>query len=288
MTAVRAMLRDRSVMFGLIVLGITAVVALAAPWIAPADPTAQTNILQTRFLAPLSEGPTGVFHVLGTDRFGRDVLSRLLYGARISLMVGFASVIVAVLIGTAVGVTAAVVRGVTERTLMAATDAMLAIPRLVLLLALVAIWEPHLWIVVLVLGATGWMSIARLVRGEVKKMLGRSFIDAATASGVNRVTMVWRHLLPNSMTPVIIAAALSIGNTIVLESGLAFLGLGVPPPAPSWGNMIAGGREALVNAPWIAVFPGFAIVLIVVACNLLGDGLRDALDPTTRQTKRPK
>ena len=225
-------------------------------------------------------------HWLGTDRFGRDVFTRIAYGARISLAVGFLSVFVSVAFGLTIGLLSAYKGGAVERALMGLTDATLAMPRLVLLLALVAIWEPSLLLVVLVLGFTGWMSIARLARAEVKGLMGRPFVDAARAAGIGYWRLLWQHLLPNSLTPVLVAAALGVGNAIMLEAGLSFLGLGVPPPLPSWGNMIAGGREALVNAPWIATFPGMMVVLAVVGCNLLGDGARDALDPRSRQGTR--
>jgi peptide/nickel transport system permease protein len=205
-----------------------------------------------------------------------------MYGARISLAVGMLSVAVSVLIGCVVGISAALGGGWIERALMAVTDTVLAMPRLVVLLTLAALWEPSLWLVVLVLGLTGWMGIARLARAEVKGILARPYLDAARATGVSGLRLVWFHLLPNTMTPVIVAAALAVGNAITLESGLSFLGIGVPPPAPSWGNMIATGRDALVHAPWIAVLPGIFLVMAVVATNLIGDSLRDALDPTTR------
>jgi peptide/nickel transport system permease protein len=205
-----------------------------------------------------------------------------MHGSRISLTVGVLSVAVSVVLGCAVGIAAAVGGGWIERALMAATDTVLAMPRLVVLLALVALWEPSLLLVVLVLGLTGWMGIARLARAEVKGILARPYLDAARALGVSGPRLMWRHLLPNTMTPVIVAAALAVGNAITLESGLSFLGIGVPPPAPSWGSMIATGRDALVHAPWIATFPGIAIVLAVVATNLIGDSVRDVLDPTTR------
>ena len=289
MTGLRRLMRDRRAATGLAILGMFGVVAIFAPLLTPFDPNAQPDILRTRFLAPLAAGPDGAIHWLGTDRFGRDILARLMYGARISLAVGLVSVAVSTVLGCAVGVTAAMAGGTIERSLMAVTDAALAMPRLVLLLALVAIWEPSLVLVVLVLGITGWMGIARLARAEVKGVLARPYVDAARATGLSWQRLFWRHLLPNSATPVIIAAALAVGNAITLESGLAFLGIGVPPPAPSWGNMIATGRDALMHAPWIATFPGIAIVLAVVATNLLGDGLRDALDPTTphRHTSGP-
>jgi peptide/nickel transport system permease protein len=282
MTRGHALLRDRRAVIGLGILSVLVFVALLAPLLAPMDPNAQPDILRTRFLAPLSAGPDGTMHWLGTDRFGRDILSRLMYGSRISLTVGVLSVAVSVVLGCAVGIAAAVGGGWIERALMAATDTVLAMPRLVVLLALVALWEPSLLLVVLVLGLTGWMGIARLARAEVKGILARPYLDAARALGVSGPRLMWRHLLPNTMTPVIVAAALAVGNAITLESGLSFLGIGVPPPAPSWGSMIATGRDALVHAPWIATFPGIAIVLAVVATNLIGDSVRDVLDPTTR------
>jgi peptide/nickel transport system permease protein len=282
MTTLRALATDVRGAVGLGILVLLCGLALLAPVIAPVDPATQGDILQNRFLAPLTLGSDGITHWLGTDALGRDVLSRLVYGARISLAVGFFSVAVSILLGTAIGVASAVLGGLAERVLMAITDTALAIPRIVLLLTLVALWEPSLVLVILVLGLTGWMSIARLARAEVKGLLHRPFVEAARATGSNRLRLLMKHLLPNALTPIIVAAALAVGNAIMLEAGLSFLGLGVPAPAPSWGNMIASGREALVNAPWIATIPGLAVALSVVSCNLLGDGLRDALDPTTR------
>lgn len=283
MRGLRALLSDGRAAAGILILGGCGALALLAPLLAPADPLAQHDVLATRFLAPLAQGPDGVRHWLGTDAFGRDMLSRLLYGARISLAVGLLSVAVSLLVGMVVGVVAAALGGVTERALMAVTDAALAMPRIVLLLALVTLWKPSLALVVLVLGFTGWMPLARLARAEVKGVLGRPFVEAARASGIGRGRLVWRHVLPNATTSVMVAAALGVGNAIMLEAGLSFLGLGVPAPAPSWGNMIASGREALVNAPWIATFPGLAVAVTVIATSLIGDGARDMLDPRTRQ-----
>ncbi len=286
MTSARALVRDRRAVVGLAILATFELVAVLAPILAPLDPNAQPDILRTRFLAPFSSGPDGTTYWLGTDRFGRDILSRLMYGARISLTVGILSVAVSVLVGCAVGISAALGGGWIERVLMAITDTVLAMPRLVVLLTLAALWEPSLWLVVLVLGLTGWMGIARLARAEVKGILARPYLDAARAMGVSGPRLVWHHLLPNTMTPVIVAAALAVGNAITLESGLSFLGIGVPPPAPSWGNMIATGRDALVHAPWIAILPGIVLVMAVVATSLIGDSLRDALDPTTRVARQ--
>jgi peptide/nickel transport system permease protein len=249
--------------------------------IAPASPIAQDDVLRTRLTPPFATDPNGVFHWLGTDRFGRDLLSRIVYGARISLTVGLLAVAVSVTLGTTIGGIAGYVGGAAERFLMAVTDSVLALPRLVLLLALVSIWESSFLLVVMVLGLTGWMGIARLIRAEVKGLKERAFVSAARAAGVGHFRLFLRHLLPNALTPLLVAAALGVGNAIMLEAGLSFLGLGVPPPAPSWGNMIAGGREALVNAPWLATIPGLLVVLAVIGCNLLADGARDALDPAT-------
>jgi len=281
LTGLRRLLRDPRATTGLAILVALCVAGVLAPLLAPAEPTAQHDVLRTRFLAPMTTGPDGTMHWLGTDRFGRDLLSRLLFGARISMAVGLISVTVSVALGTVIGIVSAYAGGAVERILMALTDAALAMPRLVLLLALVTLWEPSLVLVVFVLGFTGWMGIARLTRAEAKGLMERPFVDAARAAGLGDLRLLGRHVLPNALTPVIVAAALGVGNAIMLEAGLSFLGLGIPPPSPSWGNMIAGGRDALVNAPWIATFPGLMVVLAVVGCNLLGDGARDALDPTT-------
>jgi peptide/nickel transport system permease protein len=241
------------------------------------------DIARVRFLPPFASDAHGVFHLLGTDRLGRDVWARLLYGARISLAVGVLAVLLSVVIGTAVGAVAGFFRGTVSVALIALTDWALALPRVVLLLLLAALWQPSALLVIVVLGLTGWMSIARLVYGEVRALAARQFVEGARALGASRRRVLWRHVLPNALTPVIVAAALGVGNAISLEAGLSYLGLGVQPPTPSWGNMIASGRDTLVNAPWVAAAPGIALVLVVVACTLLGDALRDALDPGARR-----
>jgi peptide/nickel transport system permease protein len=188
-------------------------------------------------------------------------------------------VLLSITIGTAVGAIAAYWRGAVGALLLAVTDFGLALPRVVVLLLLAALWRPSAALVIIVLGVTGWMSVARLVHGEVRGLAARPFVEGAVALGAGRGRVLWRHLLPNALTPVIVSAALGIGNAILLETGLSYLGLGVQPPTPSWGNMIASGRDTLVNAPWVATAPGLALALVVVACTLLGDALRDALDP---------
>ena len=269
--------RDARARVGGALLAVVVLVALLAPLVAPLDPTAQREVIVTRFLPPGTTDVFGAFHLLGTDRLGRDVWSRLAYGARISLGVGVLAVLLSVGIGVLVGAASALARGVIRTLLLAITDFSLALPRVVLLLLLAALWSPSVVLVVLVLGLTGWMTIARLVHAEARGMLERPFVEAALALGAGRRRLLLRHLVPNVATPVIVAAALGVGNAILLEAGLSFLGMGVQPPAPSWGNMIASGRDALVNAPWVAVAPGAALVLVVVACTLLGDALQDRL-----------
>jgi peptide/nickel transport system permease protein len=268
--------RDGRARFGIMVIGLIVLAAVFAPLLTRAEP-AQVDIVATRFLPPLSNDQAGAFHLLGTDRFGRDVWARLAYGARVSLAVGILAMALSVLLGLFVGAVAGVFQRRTGTVLMGATDFALALPRVVLLLLLTALWQPSATLVVLVLGLTGWMSIARLVYGEARSVVARPFVESAYALGSNRKRVLFKHVVPNSLTPVIAAAALGVGNTIMLEAGLSFLGLGVQPPTPSWGNMIASGRDTLVNAPWVAAAPGVALVLVVVAFTLLGDAVHDQL-----------
>jgi peptide/nickel transport system permease protein len=276
---VTRLLRDRRGAFGALILLVVLICAVAAPLVTSGDPTTQRDIVATRFLPPLSTDHQGSFHPIGTDRFGRDVWTRLVYGARISMGVGVLAVLVSLAVGVIVGAIAGYWRGPVSVTLLGLTDFALALPRVVLLLLLAALWRPSTALVVVVLGLTGWMSVARLVHGEVRALAARPFVEGALALGARRLRVLARHILPNALTPVIVAAALGIGNAISLEAGLSYLGLGVQPPTPSWGNMIASGRDTLVNAPWVAIAPGMALVLVVVACTLLGDALRDVLDP---------
>lgn len=261
--------RHHQAMLGLVLLAALFVVALAAPWFAPFDPGAQN--LSGINLAPSSA------HLLGTDQLGRDVLSRLIFGSRISLLIGFSSMGIAVTLGTAVGAVAGYSGGWIDTLLMRFVDLFLSVPRIVLLITVVGILTPSVWLIVLVLGLTGWMGVSRLVRGQVLAVREREFVLAARALGFSSRRILGRHILPNVMTPVIVAATLGIGNAILAEAALAFLGLGAS--ANSWGQIIQNGKDLMSIAPWLTAFPGIAIVLTVMAFNLVGDGLRDALDP---------
>lgn len=251
--------------------------AIVVPEVARQDPLAIDDVLGARLVGPLSTDDAGRFHLLGTDRFGRDLFVRMMLAGRLSLAIGVAGSAMAGLMGIAVGAAAGWWRGGFDRLSMAVSDAMLAIPRLILLLLCAALWSPGTTTVVVVLAATGWMGVARLVRAEVIGARGQPWADAARAVGTTPRRVLLRHVLPNALGPAIVATTLGVGNAILLESGLAFLGLGVQPPQPSWGNMIAGGRDLIVTAPWVAIAPGVALILTVLGCTLLGDAWRDRL-----------
>ncbi|HEV8409903.1 MAG TPA: ABC transporter permease [Gemmatimonadaceae bacterium] len=253
------------------------VAALLVPMLARQDPLAIGDVLALRLVAPFSHDATGAWHLFGTDRFGRDLFVRMMLAARISLAIGVGGSLLAAAIGTVGGALAAWRGGLVDRITMAVADALLAIPRLVLLLVCAALWQPGLLTVLVVLGATGWMGVARIVRGEVLGVRARPFVEAAQALGVSHWRVLWRHVMPNAVGPAIVATTLGVGNAILLESGLSFLGLGIQPPQPSWGNMIAGGRDLIVVAPWVALAPGLALIATVLAVTLLGDHLRDLL-----------
>ncbi len=271
-----AFARNRTAVLGLMAIGAFYVLALLTPLLAPFDPTFQGNLITERLLAP------SLVHPLGTDNFARDVLSRLLYGARISLTIGFVAVGISVTIGTLLGAIAGYLGGFVDTVVMRVVDVVISFPRLVLLITIIAVFEPSIFLIIAVLGLTLWPGTARIVRGEVLSLREREFIEAARSLGYSRRRIILRHLIPNTLGPVIVAATLGIGDTIVLEAGLSFLGLGVQPPTPSWGTMVAHGRSDLLGAWWISTFAGLAIVLTVLSFNLVGDGLRDALDPRTR------
>jgi ABC-type dipeptide/oligopeptide/nickel transport system permease subunit len=275
--AARRFRRDGLAMAGLVLIAVLALLAVLAPAVAPYDPIAQDDIVATSFLAP------SLAHPMGTDLFGRDVLSRIIYGARISLTIGFLAVGLSITLGTLLGAVAGYFGGWVDTIVMRFTDTVLSFPRLILLILIVALFTPSVLLIILVLGLTQWPGTARVVRGEVLSLREREFVQAARALGFGRARIILRHIVPNVLAPVIVAETLGIGNTIVLEAGLSFLGLGVQPPTPSWGSMVAEGRQNLIGAWWVATFPGLTIVFTVLAFNLVGDGLRDALDPRLRR-----
>jgi peptide/nickel transport system permease protein len=269
-------------------LAVLVLAVLFVPLLSHQNPLAIGDVLALRLLPPLSWDTHGNFHLLGTDRFGRDLFVRMMLAGRISLAVGLIGSLLASALGTAIGAVAAWVGGVVDRVLMAIADALLAIPRLVLLLVCAALWRPGLATVVVVLIATGWMGVARLVRAELLGVKTTPYVDAAVSLGASSQRVLWRHALPNALGPAIVATTLGVGNAILLESGLSFLGLGIQPPQPSWGNMIAGGRDLIVTAPWVAIAPGLALIATVLACTLLGDSLRDRLAGEAGATLRER
>lgn len=271
-----------------LLLAVVALAALLVPAASPQDALGIGDVLRLRLVPPFARDAGGTFHLLGTDRFGRDLFVRMMLAGRISLAVGIVGSVVASGVGTIVGALAAWIGGVLDRVLMALADALLAIPRLVLLLVCAALWRPGLTTVVVVLVLTGWMGVARMVRAELLGVRTRPFVDAAVGLGASGSRALWRHALPNSLGPAIVATTLGVGNAILLESGLSFLGLGVQPPSPSWGNMIAGGRDLIVVAPWVAIAPGLALIVTVLCCTLIGDELRDRLAGESGATLRDR
>lgn len=251
------------------------VAAVLAPWIAPHDPTA-LNL--DAILMPPSAA-----HLLGTDALGRDILSRLLHGARVSLWVGFVSVGIAVSIGIILGLLAGFFGGLVDELIMRGVDIMLCFPSFFLILAVIAFLEPNLANIMIVIGLTSWMGVARLVRAETLSLREREFVAAARLAGASTRRILLLHILPNALAPVLVSASLGIAGAILTESALSFLGLGVQPPAPSWGNMLLEGKDVLEIAPWMSLFPGFAILITVLGYNLLGESLRDLLDPRLKR-----
>jgi len=266
--------RNRLAISGLaLVLGLCAA-ALLAHWLAPYDPD---FIDLKQVLMPPSPA-----HLLGTDTLGRDVLSRIIFGARVSLLVGFVAVGIATLIGVLVGALAGYYGGALDQILMRLVDLMLCFPTIFLILAVIAVLGPNIWNIMAVIGLTSWMGVARLVRAEFLSLREREFVVAARALGASDARLIWRHLLPNALTPVMVSATLGVAGAILVESSLSFLGLGVQPPTPSWGNMLTMGKDNIEIAWWLSVFPGLAILVTVMSYNLLGEGIREAIDPRLR------
>lgn len=271
----RRLLRHRGAVAGsILVLGVLAA-ALLAPVLAPYDPARVPANLATQSLRP-----PGREHWLGTDLLGRDLLSRILYGARVSLLVGFAVALLAAAVGTAVGLLAGFYAGKIDAVFMRVTDAVMAFPTLVLAIAAVAVLDrPGLVAIIVVLAAVQWTTVARLVRGEALSLREREFVVAAHALGARDLRILARHLLPNCLAPLLVATTFGVASNILAEAGLSFLGLGVQPPAVSWGSLLSEGAVYLTVKPWLVIFPGLAITLTVLGCNLSGDGLRDLLGP---------
>jgi peptide/nickel transport system permease protein len=271
---IRRFMRHKPAVFGVFFILFLVVLALFSPWIAPYDPVASN--LRLRGAAPSAQ------HWLGNDDIGRDILSRLIYGTRIALIVGLGATSIAVVIGVLVGATAGYFGGKVDFFLSRLVDALMAFPILALLLTLSSIFGPSLRNVVIVIGVTFWASYARVIRAEVLSLRERDYVLAARASGASSGRIILRHIVPNAIGPVIILASLAIGSVIIFESALSFLGMGIQRPTPSWGTMLSDGREYIRNYPHIAIAPGLAIAFTVLAFNLVGDGLRDAMDPRER------
>lgn len=259
-------------MVGLGIFVFLVVASALGPYLNPYDDL-HIDIVH-RFAPPLA-GP----HILGTDQLGRDMLARLESAGRISLTVGVAAMLLSVAFGTIVGVLAGYYGGIIGATLMRFVDAALCFPSIFLLLALAAFVEPNLLSITIIIAATAWMEVARLVEAQIRALRSRDFAIAAVALGAPDRMIMFRELIPNAIAPIVVAATLNVARAILLESYISFLGYGIQPPTPSWGNMLNNAQEYLTSAPWLAILPGVAITLAVVACNFLGDGLRDALDP---------
>jgi peptide/nickel transport system permease protein len=258
---------------GALVLLAVAMASLVGPFALP-DPLAQPNILGGAIQPP------SLGHPFGTDELSRDVLSRVVSGGRVSLTVALLAVGLSITLGAGIGLLAGYFGGGVDAALMRLVDGALAVPRLFLLLLLLAVTERvPLALLVLLIGTTGWFTTSRLVRGEILRLREESYVLAAESLGASRRRIMFRHLLPNTLGPLLVAATLAVGDVILLEAGLSFLGLGIQPPAPSWGGMILDARQVLVTAPWVGIFPGLAITITVLSANLFGDALRDAVDP---------
>jgi peptide/nickel transport system permease protein len=257
-----------------------AIMAVAAPWLAPHDPVRQS--LRARLAAPALEAVDGRAHPLGTDHLGRDVLSRTIWGARVSMLIGFAAVVVGSLVGAALGILAGYRAGWTDTVIMTVADAQLAFPFILLAIGIIAVLGPSFPTLVVVIGLSGWVDYARVLRSQVLVLRSREFVDAILALGGSMPRIVIRHILPNVLSTLVVIGTLQLARAIVLEATLSFLGLGIQPPTPSWGGMIQEGREYLDSAWWISIFPGCLLLSTSLVVSRSGDWLRDLLDPTLR------
>lgn len=263
--------RNRLAITGLSIILFLTLVAILAPLLAPYNPLEQN--LVARLSPPTKE------YLLGTDDLGRDVFSRIIYGTRISLTIGFVAMGIAVIIGTIIGLISGYFGGKLDLILMRFVDVILCFPTFFLILMVIAFLEPNIYNVMIVIGLTSWPGLARLVRGECLSIKEREFISAAKILGLPTLRILFVHILPNVLAPILVSATLGVGSAILTESGLSFLGLGVQPPIPSWGNILTSGKDYIYLAWWLSLFPGLAILVTVLAYNLLGEGLRDVFDP---------
>jgi peptide/nickel transport system permease protein len=271
------LMRRRTALFGMLVVAIVALTAVFAPLVSPFDPLAQD--IGQRLRPPGWHDQDGRSHPLGTDHLGRDILARIIYGSRIALLVGVSAVAISGVLGMAVGLVAGYFGGRLDDFCMRLADIQLAFPFILLAIAVIGVLGPSLGNIIIVIGVSSWVVYARVVRGEVLSIREREFVHAAVALGSRDGRVLLRHVLPNTFTPWLVVATLDMARVIVIESALSFLGLGVQPPTPTWGGMLADGRVYLSTAWWLATFPGLAILVTVLGINLFGDGLRDTLDP---------
>ncbi|OIP90143.1 MAG: peptide ABC transporter permease [Syntrophaceae bacterium CG2_30_58_14] len=267
--------KNRMAVAGSVIVVLLFIVSLLAPWLAPYDPNA---IDLKNILAPPSGG-----RPFGTDPLGRDVLSRMIWGAGISLKVGFVATGIAILIGTMLGAVAGYYGRWVDAVIMRFVDIMLCFPSFFLILAVIALLEPSIWNIMIVIGLTGWMGVTRLVRADFISLKERDFVQAARVIGAGDLRIIFLHILPNAMASVLVTATLGVAGAILTESALSFLGIGVQPPTPSWGNILTAGKDNIDIAWWLSLYPGLAILVTVLGYNLLGEGIRDALDPRLRR-----
>jgi peptide/nickel transport system permease protein len=273
----RKLVRNPAALAGAVVLLVVIGAAVFAPWVAPQDPTRQSLI--RRFIPPVWADGGKVAHLLGTDQVGRDILSRIIYGARVSLLVGVSAVVVSLTVGVTLGLLAGFLHGRVDTVITTVVDVWLSFPQLLLALAFVAALGPSLTTIIVVLGFTGWERYTRVVRAEVLALREKDFVEAARAMGASAARTIMRHLLPNTFSSIIVLATLQVAQAILQEAALSFLGVGTGSAYPTWGQMIALGRDFVSVAWWLPTFPGLAILVTVLAINLVGDRLRDALDP---------